>query len=457
MNIKYENKIYKNTTELNLYIKDKDKKEKQNLINIKLENEYSNRAFIKLIRFIIIEAKKIDALNLSISWQQIKDIKIKNNKDYLYDDIWKAKVLTENLILSDYVFDKYKSKKSNTIENIFIYDNISNLEREEMRIGEIIANSTNIARDLSNTPSNDMTPTILANKAKSIFKNTKVKIKIIEEAEAKKLKMGLFLAVGQGSKEDSKFIICEYMNGNKNERPIVLIGKGITFDTGGLNLKLSAMEEMIMDMSGGATVLSALKAIVDLKIKKNIIAIVPAVENAISGYAYKPGDIITSMSGITVEIGNTDAEGRLVLADAISYSAKYNPRIIIDVATLTGACLVALGQHATGLMTNDNNLEKIIMKESEMTGELVWPLPLWDEYRSYLKSDNADINNISKGRYGGSITAGIFLKTFIENIKDVSWAHLDMAPRMTSVEGDNLNKGSTGEPTKLLIEVIRAI
>jgi leucyl aminopeptidase len=235
-----------------------------------------------------------------------------------------------------------------------------------------VAKAVNFARDLANTPGNDMTPAHLADETKSIFKNNKnVKVKIIEEVEAKRLGMNLFLAVGNGSQHASKLIVCEYFNTNKNERPTVLIGKGITFDTGGLNLKLgSSMNEMIMDMTGGAVCIATLKAVSDLKLKKNLIVIVPAVENAIGGESYRPGDIIKSMEGLTVEIDDTDAEGRLVLADSITYSKKYNPKYLFDVATLTGAALSALGEYATVTMTKDKALSEKIFELSQKSGDL---------------------------------------------------------------------------------------
>ena len=438
-----------------VFVKDDKLNNDANCFNIKLLEKYNNRTFIKFMRKIIRNAIDNNINNLSINWKDILNIEIKDEE--IYNNLWKAKVLMENIILAHYEFDKYKSKKNNIINNVNINGSITDMELKEMRIGEIIGESVNISRDLANTPANDMTPTILANFTKSLFKNTKVKVQILGEKEAKKLNMGLFMAVGSGSIEESKLIVCEYMNGNKNDKPVVLIGKGITYDTGGLNLKLKSMEEMIMDMSGGASVISALYSANKLNIKKNIIAIVPAVENAISGSSYRPGDVIKSMSGITVEIGNTDAEGRLVLADAITFSNKYHPKIIIDVATLTGAAIMALGEHTTALMTDDNSLESLIRNMGEWTGDIVWPLPLWEEYSEYMKSNIADINNVSSKWTGaGTITAAMFLKKFIDKCdKDIRWAHLDMAPRMTSVVGDNLGYGSSGEPVRLLIEILR--
>lgn len=244
---------------------------------------------------------------------------------------------------------------------------------------------------------------------------------------------------------------------NKKEAPLILIGKGITYDTGGLNVKPSgAMHDMHMDMSGGSSVMAAIVAASKLGIKKNIVALVPAAENAISSRSMRAGDIVTSMSGKTVEILHTDAEGRLVLADALTYSERYKPRAIVDVATLTGAALVALGQQASAVMTRDLNLEATLRALGEESGDLVWPLPLWDEYKSPLKSARADISNIATNfaRWGGAIEGGMFLDSFAP--KNTPWAHLDIAPRMDSITSDKLAKGSTGEPVRLLIKWLEA-
>jgi leucyl aminopeptidase len=240
--------------------------------------------------------------------------------------------------------------------------------------------------------------------------------------------------------------------GDKND-PIVFVGKGITFDTGGLQVKPGmAMYEMHMDMSGGASVIAAIACAAKLGLKKNIIGLIPSAENAVSDEAMRPGDIYTSMSGKTVEVLHTDAEGRLVLGDALTYAKRYNPRLIVDVATLTGAALVAVGQHASIIMTKDRKLEDTFREYGEYTGDYVWPLPLWDEYKQYTKGLHGDISNIPQGdtRYGGTINGGTFLSNFTEGEK---WVHIDMAPRMTAVQSDKLAKGATGEPSRLLVHI----
>jgi len=469
------NKINKTGfTLVNLYEKDIDiknnicsEKNTEKFLNIKSEfkltDEMNQRTFLMLIRKVILKAKAEKIQKLSLDYNQIRKIqtevldKISEKQNAAdFDSAWTAKTVIENIFLAAYKFEKYKSQKENSLEEVLIFGEFSKIEKENFQKGEIVGKAANIARELANTPANDMTPTILAQETKNIFKNyPKVKIKILEEADVKKIGMNLFLAVGAGSQHPSKFIICEYLAGQKNARPIVLIGKGITYDTGGLNLKPgSSMNSMIMDMTGGAVILATLKAVADLKIPKNIIVLVPAVENAISGEAYRPGDIIKSLEGITVEIDNTDAEGRLILADAITYAKKYNPKYLLDVATLTGAAVVALGEYATVILSKENDLSEKVSKLSESTGDLTWPLPMWNLYKDYLKSKTADILNLSTSRWGGTISAALFLYEFVSKIPDVKWMHFDIAPRMTANENDNLESGATGEPVRLLVELI---
>jgi leucyl aminopeptidase len=315
----------------------------------------------------------------------------------------------------------------------------------------------NKARDIANTPGCDLSPTKLGEAAKDLMKGTKVSVQVLGEKEITKLKMNALLAVGQGTRSETKFIIAEYWGAGKasTQKPLVLVGKGITYDTGGLNVKPSGfMHDMHMDMSGGSAVLAALAAAAKLGVKKNIIALVPAAENAISDTAMRAGDIVTAMNGKTIEILHTDAEGRMVLADALTYSERYSPRAILDVATLTGAALAALGQHASAVMTKDTALETTLRTLGEASGDLVWPLPLWDEYKQHLKSHRADISNIATNfsRYGGCVEGGTFLSHFAP--KNVPWAHIDIAPRMDSIASDKLAKGSTGEPVRLLVSFL---
>ncbi len=375
-----------------------------------------------------------------------------------YGEAWFVSTIVENLALATYEFTHYKSKaKKKLLRDILLCGVTTKEAKAGFVRGTIVADYTNRARDIANTPGCDLSPQQFGDAAKQLMQGTKVNLKVLGEKELTKLKMGALLAVGQGTKSESKLIIAEYWGGGKGskELPLVLIGKGITYDTGGLNVKPSgSMHDMHLDMSGGSAVLAAVAAAAELGIKKNIIALVPSAENAISDTAMRAGDIVTAMNGTTIEVLHTDAEGRMVLADALTYSERYNPRAIIDVATLTGAALVALGQHASAVMTKNTELEATLRTLGEESGDLLWPLPLWDEYKQHLKSYRADISNIATNfsRFGGSIEGGTFLSHFAP--KNVPWAHLDIAPRMDSIPSDKLAKGATGEPVRLLIKFL---
>jgi leucyl aminopeptidase len=360
-----------------------------------------------------------------------------------------------NLFLAQYTFSKYKSKNTeHRLAEVLFRTTTSKDFSEGLRRGGIIAEATNIARDIANTPGGDMTPRVLANNAQKVLKGTNVKVTVLGKKEIEKLKMGAILGVAKGSTEEPRFIVMEYKGGKKNEAPIVFVGKGITFDTGGLSMKpADAMLDMHLDMTGGATVIGAMRAIAKLGIKRNVIGLIPSAENMVSGESYRPGDVLTTMSGKTVDVLNTDAEGRLVLADALTYAERYNPKLVIDVATLTGAALVALGQHASAIMTKDDKLAETLSRFGEESGDYVWRLPLWNEYIKYTKGVHGDLANIQSSgnaRYGGAINGGAFLSHFAGKYL---WAHIDMAPRMTPAPGDYLAKGCTGEPTALLVKI----
>jgi len=280
-----------------------------------------------------------------------------------------------------------------------------------------------------------------------------IKVKIINEPAMKKLGMNALLGVARGSNEPPKLIVMEYNGGKKGEKPVVLVGKGITFDSGGISIKPSdSMDEMKTDMSGGAAVIGTLMASADLKIPLNIVGIIPATENLPGGKAYKPGDILKSMSGKTIEIMNTDAEGRVVLADAFEYANKYKPAAMIDMATLTGACIIALGDLIIGMMGTDERLKSMIRDASDATGEKVWELPLWKEYDELIKSDVADVKNTG-GRAGGTITAALFLSKFVG---EYPWVHLDIAgPAWLKKDRPYINKGASGVGVRLMVELLR--
>ncbi|MBI3377984.1 MAG: leucyl aminopeptidase [Nitrospirae bacterium] len=360
--------------------------------------------------------------------------------------------LVEGALLGLYTFDRYKKEKKNKkIESITILSKISKRLSDELNWAEIITSSVYFARDLINTPSNDMTPSDLAKTAVSL-RQKNLSVKVLEKKDAEKLGMGAYLSVAKGSKEPLKFIVLEY-KGSKG-KPLALIGKSITFDSGGISLKPSdGMEKMKYDMAGGAAVLGVLKATSALKLPVNLIGILPATENLPGGSATKPGDIAKAITGKTVEIINTDAEGRLILADAIGYAIKhFKPKAIIDIATLTGACSVALGNEAIAMMGNDRKLLDDIKKSADNTYERVWEMPLFDEYKEYIKSDIADIKNTG-GKTGALVTAAYFLYEFAEK---TPWVHLDIAGTAW-VEKDKpyIPKGASGISVRLIMDLIK--
>jgi leucyl aminopeptidase len=376
-------------------------------------------------------------------------------KCQVYGETWFWSTVAENMVLAEYEYTRYKSVQPKYVlkEVVIEVVGVDKAVREAVAHGCTIASYTNMCRDIANTPGSDMTPAILATKAREILKGTKTKVTILDEKQITTLGMGGVIGVGKGSKHTPRFIIIEYQGGKKTEKPIVFVGKGVTFDTGGLQIKPGmAMYEMHMDMSGGASVIASIGAIATLGLTKNVIGLIPAVENNVGDDAIRPGDVLTMMSGKTVDVLHTDAEGRLILADALHYARKYDARLVVDVATLTGASLVAVGQHANVIMTKDRALEDIFRDLGEESGDYTFPLPLWDEYTQYTKGVHGDIANIHSGdtKFGGTITAGMFLSHFTKKMK---WVHIDMAPRMTSVASDKLAKGATGEPVRLLVKI----
>jgi len=316
-------------------------------------------------------------------------------------------------------------------------------------LGVATAQGMNFTKDLGNTPPNVCNPVWLAEQAEKLGKEyDHIKVESLDEKKMKKLGMNTLLSVSAGSVQPARLIIMEYKGAGAKDKPYVLVGKGITFDTGGISLKPGAgMDEMKYDMGGAASVFGTMKTIAETKPKINVVAVVAAAENMPDGAATRPGDIVTSMSGQTVEILNTDAEGRLVLCDALTYVKKFDPETVIDMATLTGACIVALGHHASGLFSNDDALARELLACGERAGDRAWQLPLWDDYQSQLDSNFADMQNIG-GRDAGSITAACFLSRFA---KDYRWAHLDIAG---TAWNSGKAKGSTGRPVPLLVDYL---
>lgn len=395
------------------------------------------------------QARVLSELNSKDATSCLLETDVKNK-----DLSRKAQSLAQALVAHSYRFDMHKSTKSpaSGLKKLSLHcDDKKQNKSVSTGIdrGVSIGNGMQTARDLGNMAANICTPTYLADHAKQLKKSLpSLKVSVLNEAQMAKLKMGSLLSVSAGSEQEAKLICMEYKGGKANARPVVLVGKGITFDTGGISIKPSAgMDEMKFDMCGAASVFGVMRAVAELKLSINVVGVVAAAENMPGSKATKPGDIVTSMSGQTIEVLNTDAEGRLVLCDALTYIAKYKPDVVIDIATLTGAVIIALGHHTTGLMSNDDTLAEDLYEAGINSEDKCWRLPIWDEYQQQLSSNFADIPNIG-GRAAGSITAGCFLSRFA---KDYQWAHLDIAGVAWK---QGAAKGATGRPVPMLMEYL---
>jgi leucyl aminopeptidase len=360
-----------------------------------------------------------------------------------------AAQLSEDL---SYRYDHTLSKKADkpTLKKLtLIVEKAGKSIQTSIDHGSAIGRGMNVTKQLGNLPGNICTPSFLADEARHLAKKyASISTDVLDEKQMAKLGMGSLLSVSAGSEQPAKLIVMHYKGGSKTAKPHVLVGKGITFDTGGISLKPGAkMEEMKFDMCGAASVFGTLTAIAEMKLKINVVGIVAAAENMPSGKATKPGDIVTSMSGQTIEVINTDAEGRLVLCDALTYAARFKPETIVDIATLTGACIVALGKHPCGLFTNDDALAQALLDAGNSTFDRAWRMPLWDDYQSQLDSPYADMQNVG-GPEAGSVTAACFLSRYT---KDQRWAHLDIAGVAWGVGG---SKGASGRPVPLLTQYL---
>lgn len=365
--------------------------------------------------------------------------------------------IVRSTLEATYRFDEYKSKKAGekgvSQLTLAVADKAAaTAGKKAVAWGEALATGINTARTLGNQPPNICHPSFIAEQAKALGKaHEKVlDVKVLGEAEMKKLGMGAFLAVSQGSEQEGKLVVMEYKGGKKNDAPVVLVGKGVTFDTGGISIKpASGMDEMKFDMCGAASVLGVISALVQSGLAINVVGVMACAENMPSGKATRPGDIVTTMSGQTVEILNTDAEGRLVLCDALTYIGKYKPAVVIDIATLTGACVVALGKVVSGLFSPSDELAAELLEAGQKSGDRAWRLPVWNDYQDMLESPFADIANIGNAPNGGAITAACFLARFT---KDYNWAHLDIAGTAWHSGG---NKGATGRPVPQLLQFLK--
>ena len=366
------------------------------------------------------------------------------------DAAWMASMIARSIIEASYQYNNgSKSKEGSKLKSVTFWcadKTDASKAKKSLSYGAAVGLGMNTARQLGNLPANSCTPSYLATQATNLAKSCdKLTTKVLSEAEMKKLKMGSLLSVTAGTDEPAKLIVMEYKGGKAKQKPTVLVGKAVTFDSGGISLKPgAAMDEMKFDMCGGASVFGVMTALADLKLPVNVVGIVPAVENMPSGKATKPGDVVTSMSGQTIEILNTDAEGRLILCDALTYAGKFKPETVIDIATLTGACVMALGSHASGLLSNNDELAEQLLGSGVHSGDRAWRFPLWDEYDQQLKSNFADMANIG-GPKAGTITAGCFLSRFT---KEYRWAHLDIAG---TAWNSGTEKGATGRPVPLLM------
>lgn len=418
------------------------------LVGCGKENKVNAASFRKIIAA---ATRALNNLKITQATSYLAEINVNE-----HDHAWKIKQIAEVSLDTLYRFDEFKSDKDPAISIKEITIHLPDSKQQKacdlaLKQGQAIAEGMALTKNLANMPSNICTPTYLAEQAKRLAKAySSISIKILEEKEMKKLGMGALLAVSQGSAEDAKLICLEYKGAGKNKAPIALVGKGITFDTGGNSLKpADSMVGMKYDMCGAATVLGTLKAVASLKLPINVVGLIPAVENMPGGTAYKPEDILTSMSGQTIEVISTDAEGRLILADALTYCERYKPSAVIDIATLTGAVVIALGFHTTGLLANDDNLANDLLKAGQESYDRAWQLPLWDEYQEQIKSPFADISNTG-GRSAGTITAACFLSRFAKKFK---WAHLDVAGTAAMMAGGS-DRYATGRPVPMLTQYL---
>ncbi|MBB1607523.1 MULTISPECIES: leucyl aminopeptidase [unclassified Pseudomonas] len=422
------------------------KAERVLLVGAGKERELSDRQYRKLVSSVLGSLKSLGGGDAVLA---LGDLAVKGR-----DAHGKARLLVETLADGLYVFDRFKSQKADApkLKKITLLADKADAPAVEQgaRQAQAIANGMALTRDLGNLPPNLCHPSFLADEAKALAKAHKnLKVEVLDEKKLRELGMGAFLAVAQGSEQPPRLIVLQYNGGKKDEAPYALVGKGITFDTGGISLKPGlGMDEMKFDMCGAASVFGTFRAVLELQLPINLVGLLACAENMPSGRATRPGDIVTTMSGQTVEILNTDAEGRLVLCDTLTYAERFKPQAVVDIATLTGACIVALGANTSGLMGNNDALVRQLLKAGEHADDRAWQLPLFDEYQEQLDSPFADIANIG-GPKAGTITAGCFLSRFA---KKYHWAHLDIAG--TAWISGGKDKGATGRPVPLLTQYL---
>lgn len=420
------------------------------------EKPLSRRKFVLFTRKIVALARQNRLRTITVDFKDLQALAPKDLSDHEI-----AKIAGTSFVMANYEHTTYKRKPKDGFSSVDVLtlSNASNTAKEGLVVGQQIGEEVNACRELANTPGGDLTPKIFSAMVKKMFagQGSKVKVTVLGRKEMEKLGMGGVVGIGKGSDNEPQFVAVEYWGAAKSQKPVVLVGKGVTFDSGGLNLKPGDhMYEMHMDMSGGAAVLHTVALAAKLKVKANVVGLIPTVENMPGQHAVRPGDMLKSMSGRYIEVLNTDAEGRVILADGITYAKKYNPAVVVDVATLTGAALIALGTQASAVMTNDQSLEDLLRELGEESGDYVWPFPAWEEYEDMTKGIFGDVPNIStdgNSRYGGVIAGGMFLREFAKDL-DCPWAHIDMAPRMTANSNEFLAKGAVGAPVRLLLALV---
>ncbi len=422
------------------------------IYKVKADDDFTPDYFRNALSSVIQQISTEEVFNLFISLPQYDLF-----KGHFETEEYFQQTFAEGVLLGSYTFDKYKSKKKKEkpLDVFLVSDNIK-LTAGAIEKGTAIVNAVSFTRDLVNEPAITLTPAELASRAKTELKKNGVAVTVFDKKELQKRKMNAILAVGGASIHEPKMIVMHYKPKAKAKRKIALVGKGVTFDAGGLSIKpTSAMMDMNGDMAGAALVIGTIKAVSALKLPVEIIGVVPAVENVISGSAFKPTDIIVASNGKSIEVKDTDAEGRIILADALDYASKQKPDEIIDFATLTGACVVALGEYAAGLFTKDDKLAKDLKKAGNNTYERTWRLPFWNEYKALIKSDLADVSNLGP-RWGGAITAGKFLEHFVD--EKITWAHLDIAgPAMKNDLTSYTKKYHTGFGVRLMVDYLNGI
>ncbi|MDP4175013.1 MAG: leucyl aminopeptidase [Bacteroidota bacterium] len=417
---------------------------------IKLTDGFTNDFFRDYFAGMLSSLKDENLANLQISLPSFEFFKdFFKSEEYLFQSV------IEGICLGNYSFEKYKSdKKKEKSLTVNLYGDKKNLGKA-ISEAQAVIDGVLLARDLANEPSSVLYPSELAKRAKKNLSAEGIKVKIFDENEIQKKNLGGVIAVGKGSDNPPRFIIFHYKPA-KHKKKVILVGKGVTFDSGGISIKPSAgMSEMKADMSGAAAVIGTMLSAARAALEVEIIGVIPAVENMPSGKSMKPGDIVMTSSGKSIEVDNTDAEGRIILADALEYASKEKPDAIIDLATLTGACVVALGEYTAGIFTKDDKLADDLYKAGQVTFERLWRLPLWDDYKKLIKSDVADVKNVG-GKWGGAITAAKFLEYFVD--KNIPWAHLDIAgPAMPSNLNSYTQKYMTGFGVRVLFEYLSAL